>query len=332
MEHNDLIKEINNYNLEKDLEDKFPLVWEKVKGDKELSRQDNPVGILLGGQPGAGKSFATLNITERFNNNVLIINGDEFRSYHKHYDDLYNVYGKDASKHTTLFSGGMVGKIRDEAIKQGFNIVIEGTFRTSATPLKEINNFKNNGYTSEVVICTCPKELSWESTLKRAEEQKQVGIQPRYVPKDIHDSAVSNLAKNAEEVFKSGLVKKLEVYSRERKLFDSQTENISNLAKTINNEINGKNKVYSISFNYNKDKNAYSINLNGKNATEVMNNDPNAFSALRSCKQLSNYSDEQIKSGVLPREQGQSRPVDMKINSSGKEITTTKQKESSLER
>lgn len=234
----DIWNELAKYDLESDLSKKFTKIWEQLSNDDALSPQDRPVGILLGGQPGAGKSHATKEIKARLKNNVLVINGDEFRVSHKHYSDFYQLYGKDASKYTGTFAGRMVEKVRDEAIKNGFNVVIEGTFRTVDTPLKELNNFKENGYSSEIIVCTCPKELSWESTIKRAEEQELAGLQPRYVPKEIHDLVTKNLAENTSVIFNSGLASRLEIYSREAKLFDSLNGNIDDIQRVINSELN----------------------------------------------------------------------------------------------
>lgn len=132
----------------------------------------------------------------------------------------------------------MVERVRDEAIKQGFNIVIEGTFRTVDTPLKELSNFAQKGYKAEVVVCTCPKELSWESTIKRAEELESAGLQPRYVPKEHHDLVTTNLAKNTSKIFNSGLVSRLKIYSRDGQLFDSLNETVNNIENVIDQELN----------------------------------------------------------------------------------------------
>ena len=234
----DILAELAKYDLESDLNNKFPKVWGRLSNNSSLSSLEQPIGVLLGGQPGAGKSFATMEIKERLNDNVLVINGDEFRSYHKHYDDFFQLYGKDASKYTGDFAGKMVEKVRDEAIKQGFNIVIEGTFRTVDTPLKELSNFVQKGYKAEVVVCTCPKELSWESTIKRAEELEAAGLQPRYVPKEHHDLVTTNLAKNTSKIFNSGLVSRLKIYSRDGQLFDSLNETFNNIENVIDKELN----------------------------------------------------------------------------------------------
>lgn len=79
----DILKALDKYDLESNINKAFSKVWKRVSGNSSLSSQEQPIGVLLGGQPGAGKSYATMEIKERLKNNVLVINGDEFRSYRR---------------------------------------------------------------------------------------------------------------------------------------------------------------------------------------------------------------------------------------------------------
>lgn len=212
------------YDLQADVDAKFPKIWKKLTIDSMPTPQENPSAVLLGGQPGAGKSFGTQEVSNRLNGNAIIINGDEFRPYRAGYEEIYKEHGKDASKYTSDFSGAMVQKVRDEAVKQKLNIILEGTFRTSEIPLKEAENFKRNGYTVDVVVCTCPKETSWQSTIERGDRDKDLGLIPRYTPKEHHDLVVQNLPQNADKIFQSENIRHFEVYSRTEKLFDNQKD------------------------------------------------------------------------------------------------------------
>lgn len=125
----------NNIYQEDVIRSKFKELWKQTISDNpKIKPMKNPYGILLGGQPGAGKSFGTQKIQEKFKDNILVINGDEFRKLHPQYNELYKKHGKDASKYTGEFAGIMVHLMRERAIKERFNIVIEGTFRTTDTP------------------------------------------------------------------------------------------------------------------------------------------------------------------------------------------------------
>lgn len=228
---------MSDYNLEKDVDEKFPEIWNQLIKEHHATPQEKPVAVMLGGQPGAGKSFGTKQVENRLNGNVLIINGDDYRPFKKGYREIYEKYGKDASKHTGDFSGAMVQKVRDEAIKNRFNIIIEGTFRTSEIPLREIGNFKKNGYEVDAIVCTCPKDVSWNSTVARGDRDLELGNIPRYTPQEHHDLVVQNLPKNADTIFQSGEVRSFEVYSRTGKLFDSQKDKNKLPSEVIGKEL-----------------------------------------------------------------------------------------------
>lgn len=334
---------MKDYDVVADVEAQFPAVWRKVLSESNVTPQDKPQGILLGGQPGAGKSYGTMEIKKRLDNNVLIINGDEFRAFHKYYEEIYQEHGKDASKYTGEFAGKMVAKVRDRAIQERFNIVIEGTFRTAEVPLKEIKNFKEKGYEASVVICTCPKELSWESTIKRAEAQKEANLQPRYVPKEHHDLVVANLAKNVKEVFYSG-VDRLKIYSRSEKLFDSTVNNPKEIETIVNNELQGLNqlkKEYQIDFSFNKEQSeklgqkSYDVLVNGVKADELIKKDSQLSKALEGLAthkdmQQKGITAEALKSGtiqplMLNNEFKVNRPEARTINATGSKIEPKKQ-------
>lgn len=229
---------MKDYDFKTDVEKQFPKVWANLFAEKNITPQQNPVSVILGGQPGAGKSFGSEKISNNLNGNVLIINGDEFRAYHSHFEKIGDIYGKDLANKTQDFSNAMVNRVKNEAVNNRFNVIIEGTFRTIQTPLNELNNLKKIGYRTGVVICTCPKKVSWESTIKRGDEQKEKGLPPRYVSKESHDSTVNNLSSNVEYVYQSGKPDFLEVYSRSEKLFDSKTDSTDKLKPCIENELN----------------------------------------------------------------------------------------------
>lgn len=64
-----------------------------IKGKKS---RGNPIAILLGGQSGAGKTTIHQIKQREFKGNIIIIDGDSFRTQHPHYLKLQQNYGKDS--------------------------------------------------------------------------------------------------------------------------------------------------------------------------------------------------------------------------------------------
>lgn len=178
----------------------------------------------MGGQPGAGKSNLVGTIRQELNRNVLIINGDEFRRYHPNFDGIQEQYGIDSPKHTAAFSGHMTERVIEKALREGYNISVEGTFRTTETPMRTLEKMREQGYETAVYIQTAPSEVSWQSTLERYHAMELLGETPRATPKEHHDLVVKLLPQNADAVFLSGKADVFKVYSREGLIFDSRVQ------------------------------------------------------------------------------------------------------------
>ena len=221
-------------------------IWEhSTHQGKILPSSRKPLGFVLGGQPGSGKSVLTETIKKN-NKNIISINGDEYRSWHPYFSEIQNTYGKDSSKITAKFAGKVTEALIKKAIKEKYNVVIEGTFRTAETPLKTLKDLKENGYTTYACIKTCPADVSWNRCLSRYEEGlNDKSGKERFTDRSHHDLVVKNLAKNADIVFKSGLADKFGVVGDAGTLlFDSSKNNFNKLpSSAINKELNiSKNK------------------------------------------------------------------------------------------
>ena len=228
------------YDVRKDAQEKFETVWAFVSAN--CRPVDRPSLYLSGGQPGAGKSRAIVRAQQLENGNLLNVVGDDFRKFCSLYGYYNQKYGRESSRYTGEFAGIMVGMIRDRAVAEKYNIAIEGTFRTSEIPLRELQTFTSSGYTAHVIICTCPAELSWQSTITRAKKMEDGGFPSRYVPREHYDTVVGQLAHNVQIIYDSALAADLQIISREKILFNSASEADRNaditVAEVINRELN----------------------------------------------------------------------------------------------
>lgn len=243
--------------IEEIINNKLPKVWQKEiinRNPFALANQDKPQGFVLGGQPGAGKSSLTEKIKNNLHNNILEINGDNFRKYHPDYENLQKEKGQDSSIYTQEFAAKMANTILSKAINEKYNIVIEGTFRTVETPIRTLKQLKDNGYETNVLVQTCKQEISWDSCLERYEKAvKNNPNEARFTPKEHHDLVVTNLAKNVKEVAKSGLVDNMQVFARipvkgkpneftQKEIYNSNSKKMVNSA-TIEKYIFGERKI-----------------------------------------------------------------------------------------
>ncbi|MBS0724658.1 toxin PezT [Streptococcus suis] len=186
---------------------------------------DRPKAILLGGQSGAGKTTIHRIKQKEFQGNIIIIDGDSYRSQHPNYLALQEKYGKDSVDYTKRFAGKMVEQLVDELSTQGYHLLIEGTLRTTQVPRQTAQLLSSKGYQVSLAVIGTKPELSYLSTLIRYEELYAIDpTQARATPKEHHDGIVENLVDNLRELESENLFDQIQIYQRDRTcIYDSET-------------------------------------------------------------------------------------------------------------
>lgn len=187
---------------------------------------DRPKAILLGGQSGAGKTTIHRIKQKEFQGNIIIIDGDSYRSQHPNYLALQEEYGKDSVDYTKGFAGKMVEQLVDELSTQGYHLLIEGTLRTTQVPRQTAQLLASKGYQVSLAIIGTKPELSYLSTLIRYEELYAIDPnQARATPKEHHDGIVENLVDNLRELESEKLFERIQIYQRDRTcIYDSESD------------------------------------------------------------------------------------------------------------
>lgn len=186
----------------------------------------NPKAILIGGQSGAGKTTIHRIKQKEFQGDIIIIDGDSYRSLHPNYLALQDEYGKNSVDYTKGFAEKMVEHLVDELSKQGYHLLIEGTLRTTEVPRKTAQLLASKGYQVSLAIIGTKPELSYLSTLVRYEELYAIDpTQARETPKEHHDGIVENLVDNLKELESDKLFDQIQIYQRDRTcIYDSKTD------------------------------------------------------------------------------------------------------------
>ena len=217
-------------------------LWYEISS-QNLTSQQSPKAYILGGQPGAGKSTSTDKLEEQYNDNIVTVDLDEYRDQHPNYEALYERYGKELSSYTHEFAGEIKEEIQKRAIDAKYNIIIDGTLGNVERAEQLIEGLKKEGYQVEVLIHTCPKEVSWQSVNKRYENALTAGDIPRFVPKIVHDKIIEALPTNADKLSQSNQIESLTVHNRQEKIYDSKIDK-GLPSVSIQNEINkNENKL-----------------------------------------------------------------------------------------
>ena len=201
------------------------------------SPTENPKVVLLGGQPGAGKSGLEnlINIKK----NYVSISGDDYREYHPRFKEINLEYGREASKYTQQWAAEITEKLIKELRKEKYNLIIEGTLRTAELPLKEASAFKKAGYEVELNVVVVKPEKSRLGTLERYEAMLKQGKVPRMTPKEHHDLVVNNIGNNLEIIYNSKAFDNIKLFDRENNLLYNYKESPNvNPKDILNKEFN----------------------------------------------------------------------------------------------
>ena len=220
---------------DEELEIKFKEILEYYKS--MYSPTENPKVVLLGGQPGAGKSG--LENMVNIKKNYVSISGDDYREYHPRFKEINLEYGREASKYTQQWAAEITEKLIKELRKEKYNLIIEGTLRTAELPLKEANAFKKAGYKVELNVVVVKPEKSRLGTLERYEAMLKQGKVPRMTPKEHHDLVVNNIGNNLEIIYNSKDFDNIKLFDRENNLLYNYKENPDvNPKDILNKEFN----------------------------------------------------------------------------------------------
>ena len=186
----------------------------KSRAVKESCKIDLPKAIILGGQPGAGKSSLITQLEVRQGEKAVVISGNDFRKEHPHFDKLYAQYGDDYVNHTQKFSSQVTERLIDELSGEKYNLIIEGTLRTSAVPLKTAELLKSRGYQVELAVLAVPPILSYVGTIERYEKMKEIGTTPRMTTKLQHDNTVNSIVNSIRDVYATSVFDDILLYNR----------------------------------------------------------------------------------------------------------------------
>lgn len=183
---------------------------------------EQPVAIVLGGQPGAGKSGLYEIARERFSGNIVELDCDAFRKHHPHSEQL----AQDAATYgekTNPFVFEVVDRLVAELSNQGFNMIMESSMKSPHTAFANHELLSPKGYAIEACIMATPKDISWQGVVDRYNSQLAKGIQARMVPQEFHDYVVEHISQAADEIYRSGKMANILIYNRNREmLYDMQ--------------------------------------------------------------------------------------------------------------
>ena len=201
-----------------------PLLFE------DLSASAAPELIMVGGQPGAGKTAATAQAVRelmRHGDGVAYINGDELRPFHPQYAALVAAVRSTAADKTGADVGLWVERAIREAAAGRFHAVIETTMRQPEVVRLTAEQFTAQGFRFEMRVVVVDPEASQLGIYERfATGLASPSALPRFTLPSYHTDALAQMPKTLAAVVK--LAKVVRFVDRQgRELYSSRASVVS---------------------------------------------------------------------------------------------------------
>lgn len=226
---------LSNYT-KSGFDDAYKFIRENLTLNKRPGREH--CTVILGGQPGAGKSFYYKMNGDL--DNDIVISGDDYRIYHPNYDLITKYEPELFPELTQTFVNSVVEKLIDDLGSKGYNLIIEGTLRNPTVSINTCETLKKIGYRAELVVVACDAEKAWNSTITRALNYLQDDLFPRLVPIEIYNHTVHQITQSLETISSRGCFDSITIINREGEILYRGTE-LKSPSKVLKEELNLEN-------------------------------------------------------------------------------------------
>lgn len=195
---------------------------------------EKPVAIILGGQPGSGKSGLLEASKQDFaEGNVVAINGDELRYYHPEYLAIQRADAFRFAELTDPHARLWTRQLFDRASETRRNLVFEATMRERGPITESMARLRATGYRVIARVIAANECDSVIGIHRRYEEQRAAKGFGRWSNLAVHDAAYQGL---------STTIDRLEIYDRRgrviycNELRDESWDSASDAAKALKAE------------------------------------------------------------------------------------------------
>ncbi|WP_433511910.1 zeta toxin family protein [Nonomuraea sp. CA-143628] len=153
------------------------------------TRSAEPTMIVVGGQPGAGKSTTIARLHDGFHDRggVLQIIVDEYKQFYPEYDRLRAWNDIATNSIVQPIAKKWQSMAFDYAIANGYNVIVEATLGNPKEAAAFIRLFQDHGYRIETELVATPRAQSRLSILTRYLDEKVNEGAGRLVPGKDHD-------------------------------------------------------------------------------------------------------------------------------------------------
>jgi UDP-N-acetylglucosamine kinase len=198
-------------------------------------RQERPNVVLLGGQPGAGKSTATHHFDREFarRGGLAVIDGDAFRPFHPAYEQLLAQRPHDLPEAIQATVRWWSDRATDYLRARRYNILLQGRFGRPDRAMKTAEQFAAAGYNVRVAAMAVPAALSRLGIIERYASQLDHAGTGRWTPARVHDENYEGTREVLRLAATDPAVHRITVLTRDGIVYDRPTDRWPSVATPV---------------------------------------------------------------------------------------------------
>lgn len=166
--------------------------------------QIKPLGIILGGQPGAGKSYLVKEVEDEFQKDFIFISTDDLRLYHPAYAILQQNPEtlQNAANLVNPYASAWTERLIKYCIENKFNLIIDSTLGGNINAVYQtVDMLREYDFSFHLRLMAVPAFISKLSIFLRYESQlKEKGF-ARWTRMEDHSDRFEKIPNVAEQIF-----------------------------------------------------------------------------------------------------------------------------------
>ncbi|WP_459203460.1 zeta toxin family protein (plasmid) [Ralstonia pseudosolanacearum] len=189
--------------------------------------QEQPKAIMLGGQPGSGKSALAAEAFRelRSSGGAVVIDADRMREENPRYKQLSREDPQHAADRTQKDASEWADRLTFAAAENKRNLVIDGTMLNPENVRELTNRLKDAGYEVEARIMAVNPETSLTRARLRFEEQVAERGTGRFVNREQHDNAYTGMVESVRALEREKLADTVRVYdANQRPIYENKQD------------------------------------------------------------------------------------------------------------
>ena len=172
-----------------------------------------PVIIIIGAQPGAGKTKVVDRSIDALDGNAVKINVDDLRRFHPQKDEIRELDDKLYAARTQQDASAWADRLLEQAAKDKRNIVLETAMRNPDRIHEIAQTFKDLGYEVQLCLVATHRKISAVSVYDRYERRKSSEKRyGRWISHELQEQSFLGVRESLERIEDDRLADRIKVF------------------------------------------------------------------------------------------------------------------------